>query len=763
MTKKRTISIYQTTYGSDPISMGETSLSYTEGVSDFARNICTSFSDNRGELNPLYSTFMLLYDPNTDRYVLTHIQGQEWVFENGARKYPFRGAYEISRADYSNLYLSNIVDSLPRINPESKSLGKISAETEIPNALPDSSFEAKILALNIQYALSHGKYLYVNLNVNINRDDMRENKIFQSKHFRTLLQAIDCLPAEYKQYATFSFLADDNYIRYVEKCAVNIILPTSQINPSSDNSVIMTWDEAVSRPSIKESPVLPSIPHPESALPPFAEVLKYINHIPVVEKKVKGGDYYKLSDEDWVDWINGGHVLSSLVVRDRNTYEYLLQVFERINQLIEQGQRNLPKEFAKSVLTKDFFLHQNEYQEDDISYWERQLSGFGIWTKELSLEIWNMWTGIQKDSVASLIEFERRNNLGEEFVANFQCNKGLGKLPKKADNWAQTLIYTVIKEKYDLSHAEKLPEICNALLQDKTLKNYVLDFEKYISLDSLRSWAQDYCAYIDSLGSTEQLRYVKESKVIIWAVCRYLRRNNDDGGDKLKKKCEAILYPNRKRNIHLSCAFFMGVLIGVAVTLFSTWLKDKYCQKPDLELASVVADDDEAKADTMLFYYYEISSIPQLSKLYFSEQDTIGIIKFGSDTIDLDSISDVEKIYAKLRCTTDSISSLKCVFRINKTDTNGNTISRKDTCEIGKDSTLFMILRDLPQGSRLDYIINPSVENGKLLDIPNSSIYQMKAENLPNGDCPLTYYFWLIQYLESSSVKDKPEKIIVSY
>ena len=117
MASKIKVNIYKTTYGSDPVSMGETSLSYTEGISDFARNMCKVYADSRGELSPDYSTFMMLYDPSSDRYVFTHIQGHEWVFDNGVRKYPFRGAYEIGREDYLKNNL-NLVTLHYSIYPE---------------------------------------------------------------------------------------------------------------------------------------------------------------------------------------------------------------------------------------------------------------------------------------------------------------------------------------------------------------------------------------------------------------------------------------------------------------------------------------------------------------------------------------------------------------------------------------------------------------------------------------------------------------------
>ena len=164
MASKIKVNIYKTTYGSDPVSMGETSLSYTEGISDFARNMCKVYADSRGELSPDYSTFLMLYDPFSDRYVFTHIQGQEWVFDNGVRKYPYRGAYEIGREDYLKNNLTGIIDSLPRINPTLEKQGKVSEVSEIQNTKPNIPEESLILASNIKNALSKGKYLYVKLN-----------------------------------------------------------------------------------------------------------------------------------------------------------------------------------------------------------------------------------------------------------------------------------------------------------------------------------------------------------------------------------------------------------------------------------------------------------------------------------------------------------------------------------------------------------------------------------------------------------------------
>ena len=416
MASKIKVNIYKTTYGSDPVSMGETSLSYTEGISDFARNMCTAYADSKGELSPDYSTFMMLYDPFSDRYVFTHIQGQEWVFDNGVRKYPYRGAYEIGREDYLKNNLTGIIDSLPRINPTLEKQGKVSEVSEIQNTKPNIPEESLILASNIKNALSKGKYLYVKLN-NSN-SNLRENALFESSSFNTIIRAIDSLSVDFKKYTTFSFLADGNFEGYFKRCAVNFVLSNVTIPSSSDNAVIMNWDDAVSKQATKVG-CMPPIPEKENGLQPIEEVLKNAQYMPELEDIISKGAYSKVSMEDWSKWLNSGHSMTSLVVNDRATYEELANVFESLDKKDEQV---ISKGFAQSILTQEFFLKQKNYSDDDIKFWEKQISTKGLWTPELAATIWSMWKGVNLDSISSLIDYSRRNNLHANVVSKYTCN-----------------------------------------------------------------------------------------------------------------------------------------------------------------------------------------------------------------------------------------------------------------------------------------------------------------------------------------------------
>ncbi len=728
------VEINKITSGSDAQMMGETTLSYTDGVSDFARNICNSFSDSKGELNPKHSTFMMLYDTISDRYVFTHIQAQEWIFEGGARKYPFRGAYEISREDYLKLSVSSIVDALPRIDPQSGKQGKVPAMDEILNHAPivSNEVEVRCLSSNIQQALSRGKYLFVKLDGD--GGDLRENSIFESHYFRILLQAIDNLPIDFKKYATFSFLSDNNYEYYLRGCEVNLYLADSDIQ-IPESSIIMDWNEVI---RFSTGNTMPSLPPISDGILPLPEALKMFQHLPEIEEIVNQGEYDKLSLEDWKLWLESGHKVSTLFVKDQATYKSLLSVFA------ETGKPGLENEFAQTVLNKGFLLGLKGYNENGIKYWESELSKHHLWTKELVATVWSMWGTMQKDTISSLIDFVERNNMSGDDVSNCDCSNGLGKLPSTADEWALRRIYRYIKEKYDFSDAEKYPSICRSFLNDKVLESYVLDFKHYIRVKDILSYVEKCGLYINHLKGAEKVTYVKESKPLIWALCKYLQENsNEVEGGKLMKRCKAILHPNRKHHIHLAVACLAGALLGFFVPKLMGGGGEKEEPRRSYE---------EVPPIHQSFLYIEITDIPQLAQLYFSKHHDI--IKCGNDTMCIDSIADVEKMYAKLRNTTDTFEPIQLLFKERMEDGEYHSMIRT----IGKDSTLFMVLKDLPQGSRLDHIKHPS-DDTKLLDITNSKgfIY----DKLRNGDCPLTYYFWLIKYLEDK--KDKLNGIKIAY
>lgn len=746
MASKIKVNIYKTTYGSDPVSMGETSLSYTEGISDFARNMCTAYADSKGELSSDYSTFMMLYDPFSDRYVFTHIQGQEWIFDNGIRKYPFRGAYEIGREDYLKNYLSGIIDSLPRINPAIERQGKVSEISEIQNTKPNIPKESLILATHIKKALSKGKYLYVKLNDS--DSNLRENALFESSSFNTIIRALDSLPIDFKKYATFSFLADGNFEGYFKRCAVNFVLSNVTIPSSSDN-VIMNWDYAVSEEA-KKVGCMPPIPENENGLQPIEEVLKNARYMPELESIIAKGAYSKVSMEDWSKWLNSGHSMTSLVVNDRATYEELAKVFENLDKNNQKDEQVFSKGFAQSILTQEFFLKQKNYTEEDILFWEKQISTNGQWTKELAATIWSMWKGVNLDTISSLIDYSRRNKLPGDLVSKYTCDNGLGKLPKEVDKWVLIRIYQYIVANYDFSNAENLPKISKAIGDDESLEYYMLDFKNYVDAATAKKYVQIYDQYIENLNGEEKIAFVKNSKSILLPMCEHLEDIDDKGnlGEKLKKKCQLILNPNRKRNIQLTVSCLFGVLLGIVLTFGGFWVKDNHFKSG----AQVTTGEEEEKTEkdtTTVLYSQTISNLAELSKQYFNARE--GEFVLADESLSIDSISDVAKIYDVLKDTTSAVT-LKCLVNVlrDTTETGSPLYSPKEY-EISKDNTLFTILKDLPNGSRLDHILTLD-ETKKLVDVPNSRGYKNFLPECKKADCQLTYYFWLIKILDEKSL-----------
>lgn len=750
MASKIKVNIYKTTYGSDPVSMGETSLSYTEGISDFARNMCTAYSDSKGELSPDYSTFMMLYDPFSDRYVFTHIQGQEWIFDNGVRKYPFRGAYEIGREDYLKNNLANIIDSLPRINPSLEKQGKVSEVSEIQNTKPNIPEESLILASNIKNALSKGKYLYVKLN---NSDsNLRENALFESSSFNTIIRAIDSLPVDFKKYATFSFLADGNFEGYFKRCAINFVLSNVTIPSSSDSAVIMTWDDAVSKQATKVG-CMPPIPENENGLQPIEEVLKNAQYMPELEDIIAKGTYSKVSMEDWSKWLNSGHSMTSLVVNDRATYEELAKVFENLDQNNQKEEKNISKSFAQAIITPEFILKQKNFNKDDILFWEKQISSNGLWTVDLVAYIWSMWGILHLDTLSTLIEYAKRNKLSSKVISNYTCNNGLGKLPKEVDTWALSRIIQYISDNYDLSKAENLPIISKAIAEDDSLDYYMSEYIERIDKKSAKSLVQEYDRYIENLNNEEKSAFVKDSKSILIPMCDHLENidNNDDLGEKLKKKCQLILNPNRKRNILVSASCLFGVLLGVVLTFGGLWIKDNYFKSGGL-IAQVTTGEEEEETEkdtTTVLYSQTITNLTELSQQYFNASE--GEFVLAGESLSIDNISDVAKIYDVLKDTT-SAETLKCLVNVLRDTTEtGSPLYSPEEYEISKDNTLFTILKDLPDGSRLDHILTPD-ETKKLVDVPNSRGYKNFLPECKKVDCQLTYYFWLIKILEEKSL-----------
>lgn len=210
--------IYKIAYGSLLTTPGDSVLYYTGDISSRARGINGIFVDNPPVLDPSHATLIWRYYADSDRYVFMHIQGSYALFPAQGRVYPYRAAFEVTRADVNALAdsarhfpIAALVAAMPRIDEEAtETSAKKQPATPVDISISgETTTEASTLADNITFAIYTGQRLHIELPPQASA--LKNNDIFDAPQLATLLAAIEQLPVGLARYASFAFCADEHH------------------------------------------------------------------------------------------------------------------------------------------------------------------------------------------------------------------------------------------------------------------------------------------------------------------------------------------------------------------------------------------------------------------------------------------------------------------------------------------------------------------------------------------------------------------------
>lgn len=324
---KRTITLTQYAAGSWTDNIGDWTLFYTGESSIHAKDIEGVFGDNPPKLSPDCATIVWRYYADVDRYLLVHVQGSHVVNQALGRNYPFRAAYEVSRADMNGIgsKIPAIIKAIPRIGTMKG--GRLPLETMVDDAEP---WPAGLMSLktNVERALFSRQRLYIELDVA--GKPYRGDGIFAAPELSILLGSIGMLDEDVRRYASFAFCADyiaepvlDDVLVVVYQKGRNMRIP--------NNAIQTTWAQATTETVVTaDSPrAMLKLPGAHEPLFPLALLFKAMN----VECK----GVSQLQGEDWEIWLNIGHKLSDLPVTGWTDFA---NFYHRMNDGIQHVFRN---------------------------------------------------------------------------------------------------------------------------------------------------------------------------------------------------------------------------------------------------------------------------------------------------------------------------------------------------------------------------------------------------------------------------------------
>ena len=395
------INITKYVKGSQPDSAGDRTLYYTENYSKYGQMKCDGLSDSDMRLSPERSTFVATYSKSEDAYVFLHVQAQHWIFAGGARRYSYRGAFGVSRTDAEKVgNVKSLVLNLPRIGSLEKYNGNVDAACEITNynlAVPDDS--AKNLASHIASAMCRGKHLYITIEEN-QLGDAKGDKIFDNNKFLMLLAAIDMLPANIRRYATFSFLADDNYSTITEDLAVNVCLEGCETAKKA-NDEVLAWKEAIGAPAALAADAAQGIfglAQDDGKLYNLDEIFKFIASLPAIKAKMAEGKYSEVDTIEWKLWLLAGNDIAGVRVTTWDEYS-------KVKAALDSKTADA---FAKNVLSPANFSHIKCSKKEELLSWEQELDKYNM-LQGVIADIWKWYGILGYSSLEHLVKFRMRH------------------------------------------------------------------------------------------------------------------------------------------------------------------------------------------------------------------------------------------------------------------------------------------------------------------------------------------------------------------
>jgi len=234
-----TVNIQHLAMGSLTTAQGDTTLSYTGGVSQVASDLCAL---TMGNAAADYASIYFIGIKDTRGLAIVHVQGNHVVMGGGARAYTTRVAYECSEACVGSAggYLP-ILGALDRMKlydkPQWGVDGNYTITLQGNTGLTD---DETALLKKIEFCLQNNCRLFVKLGDDEKRkaDDLR-----QSAKLASMLKAVDHLPPTQRLEANVAFSTN------AMACAA--LMPLMRIvahhdsldnwGSSADNSVVVDW------------------------------------------------------------------------------------------------------------------------------------------------------------------------------------------------------------------------------------------------------------------------------------------------------------------------------------------------------------------------------------------------------------------------------------------------------------------------------------------------------------------------------------------
>jgi len=327
------INIAHIAYGSFKSPIGAATLGYSTNVSGNGRSVDGAFIDENGRLSSDYSSLLWRYYPDTDSYMLTHVQGHYVEDMAMARFFAYRDASEVTRNELLTFGfpLANVMQTMPRIE-SFDGVKSFPLQYTLQQHKPVMSQRATQLMQIIYYALANGLQLYVGM-ATAGRP-YRDNGIFDSEEWKTLVEAIDKLDITLRQYVSFAFCVDGNYAEHLSDKVVvfyaregKLPIPDGCVNIQYEQIPDYSYREPVQMSVRNDGLLFKALSDREEVKPLSYRDLKNLIleqreiRTRITSRTKSFADYSK---EEYQMWRNMGHRVEELQAADWGELKRLL-------------------------------------------------------------------------------------------------------------------------------------------------------------------------------------------------------------------------------------------------------------------------------------------------------------------------------------------------------------------------------------------------------------------------------------------------------
>lgn len=759
------IKISKIAFGSLSTSIGDSTLGYSPEVTFRGRDVDGLYVDNPQVLSNNYSSLIWRYYADTDNYMLTHVQAMHVVDKSMGRMFPYRGAYEVSREEMNRTGFSvaSVMDVMPRIEQFPKQKKWNLEENLLTHVRKGDKDTALRLAEHIKICVASRKRIFISIKTE--GRNLRENGVFATDEFNTLIEAIDMINLGLRRYASFAFCVDEHYAKALDEVLITVYARESSFKlPEGANA--FKWEEisslnipsSVIRQLDDYTMIMNVLPGQNEKLLPLDAMMQKVKENKNRLDAVRTMRHADFTPNDYAIWKQLGHTDNELRADNWTELDKIVTMLGNDMDAKRTVVRNYKGEISGCKDAASYISLVSRYKG---LYDDATLVGImrdkidPIKNKSIVEELINSRKQLSR-SVGTVITNALQEIAGGKAEALGtdidQWMRFLGKLENDDDepltNSRVFYLTQILKwqEKKKKEFANNMVRFKDA--HPKRAKNKIFE----LIVKTLNSILERKKLITNEPKSPSNNQQENKNRTIMVAE----DSNNYNEFDELY---EEIVKEEKKETKKKQITFsVLAFVLGAVLTCGAVFAYNRLFPEKSVTggVSSLASNSNDDKAVAISIKNPSQNLMLQMSTM----QDNLGALTVVlGDSVyegiaDIGKLNEVNNTYIKLQ---NDSSSVAVVAFVNELDSMGAKIGN-DELTIDAGTSLLSKLSE--KSYRVDRV---QVADTISIDIPNGAVFNKLHPDKTNyGTQTLAYYFWLINWIDNS-LNDKGYDVKIDY